>query len=118
MNIISLTCRLLRARGIEYSWKRLAAWVSVVDGWPYKTSWLVLLIEDTNTRLKDNVSLKDLYEATLSAMPVINEVDCAVDGDPVYFETFLALSAVHRAFGSVFTKTDGGVSAVRRFRDW
>ena len=90
MNIISLTCRLLRARGIEYSWKRLAAWVSVVDGWPYKTSWLVLLIEDTNTRLKDNVSLKDLYEATLSAMPVINEVDCAVDGDPVYFETFLA----------------------------
>lgn len=90
MNIVSLTCRLLRARGIEYSWKRLAAWVSVVDGWPYKTSWLVLLIEDTNTRLLDNVSLKDLYEATLSAMPVINEVDCAVDGDPVYFETFLA----------------------------
>ena len=90
MNIVSLTCRLLRARGIEYSWKRLAAWVSVVDGWPYKTSWLVLLIEDTNTRLQDNVSLKELYEATLSAMPAINEVDCAVDGDPVYFETFLA----------------------------
>lgn len=90
MNIISLTCRLLRARGIEYSWKRLAAWASVVDGWPYKTSWLVLLLEDNNTRLQDNVSLKDLYEATLSAMPVINEVDCAVDGDPVYFETFLA----------------------------
>ncbi|KAJ7327762.1 hypothetical protein OS493_026641 [Desmophyllum pertusum] len=90
MNIVSLTCRLLRARGIEYSWKRLAAWVSIVDGWPYKTSWLVLLIEDSNTRLQDNVSLKDLYEATLSAMPVINEVDCAVDGDPVYFETFLA----------------------------
>ena len=90
MNIISLTCRLLRARGIDYSWKRLAAWVSVVDGWPYKTSWLVLLIEDSNTRLQENVALKDLYEATLSAMPVINEVDCAVDGDPVYFETFLA----------------------------
>ena len=90
MNIISLTCRLLRARGIEYSWKRLAAWASVVDGWPYKTSWLVLLIEDSNTRLQDSVSLKDLYEATLSAMPVISEVDCAVDGDPVYFETFLA----------------------------
>lgn len=90
MNIISLTCRLLRARGIEYSWKRLAAWVSVVDGWPYKTSWLVLLVEDSNTRIQDNVSLKDLYEATLSAMPVINEVDCAVDGDLVYFETFLA----------------------------
>ncbi|XP_029195259.2 kinase D-interacting substrate of 220 kDa-like isoform X4 [Acropora millepora] len=90
MNIISLTCRLLRARGIDYSWKRLAAWVSVVDGWPYKTSWLVLLIEDSNTRLQENVALKDLHEATLSAMPVINEVDCAVDGDPVYFETFLA----------------------------
>ena len=90
MNIISLTCRLLRARGIEYSWKRLAAWASVVDGWPYKTSWLVLLLEDSSTRLQDSVSLKDLYEATLSAMPVINEVDCAVDGDPVYFETFLA----------------------------
>ena len=90
MNVVSLTGRLLRARGIEYSWKRLAAWVSLVDGWPYKTSWLVLLIEDSNTRLQDHVSLKDLYEATLSAMPVINEVDCAVDGDPVYFETFLA----------------------------
>lgn len=90
MNIVSLTCRLLRARGIDYSWKRLAAWVSVVDGWPYRTSWLVLLIEDSNTRLQDNIPLKDLYEATLSAMPVINEVDCAVDGDPVYFETFLA----------------------------
>ena len=31
-----------------------------------------------------------MYEATLSAVPTINEVDCAVDGDPVYFETFLA----------------------------
>lgn len=90
MNIVSLTCRLLRARGFEYSWKRLAAWVSLVDGWPYKTSWLVLLVEDTNTHIRDSVSLKDLYEATLSAMPVINEVDCMVDGDPVYFETFLA----------------------------
>lgn len=89
MNIVSLTCRLLRARGLEYSWKRLAAWASLVDGWPYKTSWLVLLIEDSNTHLADTISLKDLYEATLSAMPVINEVDCAVDGDPVYFETFL-----------------------------
>lgn len=90
MNIVSLTCRLLRARGFEYSWKRLAAWVSLVDGWPYKTSWLVLLIEDSNTHIRDSVSLKDLYEATLSALPVINEVDCMVDGDPVYFETFLS----------------------------
>ncbi|XP_031554950.1 kinase D-interacting substrate of 220 kDa B-like isoform X3 [Actinia tenebrosa] len=90
MNIVSLTCRLLRARSVEYSWKRLAAWVSLVDGWPYKTSWLVLLIEDNNTHIRDNVCLKDLYEATLSAMPVINEVDCMVDGDPVYFETFLS----------------------------
>ena len=89
MNIVSLTCRLLRARGLEYSWKRLAAWVSLVDGWPYRTSWLVLLIEDSNTHLADKVPLKDLYEATVSLMPVINEVDCAVDGDPVYFETFL-----------------------------
>ena len=31
-----------------------------------------------------------MYEATMAAMPTINEVDCAVDGDPVYFETFLA----------------------------
>ncbi|XP_032231090.2 kinase D-interacting substrate of 220 kDa isoform X2 [Nematostella vectensis] len=90
MNIVSLTCRLLRARNIEYSWKRLAAWASLADGWPYKTSWLVLLIEDSNTHIRDNMSLKDLYEATLSAMPVINEVDCMVDGDPVYFETFLS----------------------------
>ena len=57
MNIIAFTSRLLRARGIDYSWKRLAAWVSLVDGWPYRTSWLVLLYEDTNFQIGEEVRL-------------------------------------------------------------
>ena len=57
MNIVSLTSRLLRARGVDYSWKRLAAWVSLVDGWPYRTSWLVLLVEDKSTRFGDEVQV-------------------------------------------------------------
>lgn len=33
--------------------------------------------------------LKDFYEVMLFVMLVINEVDCVVDGDFVYFEMFL-----------------------------
>ena len=90
MNIVALTGRLLRAKNISFRWKRLASWVSIGDGWPYKTTWLILLSEDTNINLHGDLTLRKLYNATGYAMPAVGDPDLATDGDLVYFETFLS----------------------------
>ena len=53
--------RLLRANQIIFNWDRLASWINLTEEWPYRTSWLILFLEETDG-ISDQVPLKTIYE--------------------------------------------------------
>lgn len=56
-----LTGRLLRANHIIFHWDRLASWINLTEEWPYRTSWIILFLEETEG-VSDQVTLKTIYE--------------------------------------------------------
>ncbi|TNN80240.1 Kinase D-interacting substrate [Liparis tanakae] len=46
LNIVSITGRLLRANQIIFNWDRLASWINLTEEWPYRTSWIILFLEE------------------------------------------------------------------------
>lgn len=89
LHTTSLSGRVLRAKGINFHWNGLASWVSLADAWPYRVSWLVLIMEEYSSVLPDNLTLKALYAATQAWLPNPSGFDYTVDSDPMYFESFL-----------------------------
>ncbi|OXB62526.1 hypothetical protein ASZ78_013178 [Callipepla squamata] len=61
LNIVSVTGRLLRANQITFNWDRLASWINLTEQWPYRTSWLILHLEETEG-VPDQLTLKTIYE--------------------------------------------------------
>ncbi|KAG7224213.1 hypothetical protein INR49_019948, partial [Caranx melampygus] len=61
LNIVSITGRLLRANQIIFNWDRLASWINLTEEWPYRTSWIILFLEETDG-VSDQVTLKTIYE--------------------------------------------------------
>ncbi|RMC17288.1 hypothetical protein DUI87_05869 [Hirundo rustica rustica] len=61
LNIVSVTGRLLRANQITFNWDRLASWINLTEQWPYRTSWLILHLEETEG-VPDHLTLKTIYE--------------------------------------------------------
>ncbi|CAH7302221.1 Kidins220 [Phodopus roborovskii] len=61
LNIVSVTGRLLRANQITFNWDRLASWINLTEQWPYRTSWLILYLEETEG-VPDQMTLKTIYE--------------------------------------------------------
>ncbi|KAG9336176.1 hypothetical protein JZ751_002523 [Albula glossodonta] len=61
LNIVSVTGRLLRANQITFNWDRLASWINLTEEWPYRTSWLILFLEETEG-VSDQATLKSIYE--------------------------------------------------------
>ncbi|KAK7904331.1 hypothetical protein WMY93_016938 [Mugilogobius chulae] len=61
LNIVSITGRLLRANQILFNWDRLASWINLTEEWPYRTSWIILFLEETDG-VSDQVTLKTIYE--------------------------------------------------------
>jgi ankyrin repeat-rich membrane spanning protein len=55
------TGRLLRANQITFNWDRLASWINLTETWPYRTSWLILFLEETDG-IPDQAALKTIYE--------------------------------------------------------
>lgn len=55
------TGRLLRANQITFNWDRLASWINLTEQWPYRTSWLLLYLEETDG-VPDQAPLKTIYE--------------------------------------------------------
>lgn len=53
--------RLLRANQIIFNWDRLASWINLTEEWPYRTSWLILFLEETDG-ISDQIPLKTIYE--------------------------------------------------------
>uniref|UniRef100_H3DQP1 Kinase D-interacting substrate 220b n=1 Tax=Tetraodon nigroviridis TaxID=99883 RepID=H3DQP1_TETNG len=91
LNIISLTGRLLRANQITFNWDRLASWINLTEQWPYRTSWLILYLEDTQG-VPDHAALKTLYERVSKNIPTTKDMEplLEIDGDVRSFEVFLS----------------------------
>jgi len=59
--LIVFAGRLLRAYNIEFSWYRLAAWINIIEQWPYRTSWIILYYEEQEMT-DNNKTLYSIYE--------------------------------------------------------
>ncbi|XP_030643113.1 kinase D-interacting substrate of 220 kDa B isoform X2 [Chanos chanos] len=91
LNIVSVTGRLLRANHIIFNWDRLASWINLTEEWPYRTSWLILFLEETDG-VSDQVTLKAIYERISKNIPTTKDVEplLEIDGDIRSFEVFLS----------------------------
>ncbi|XP_063040200.1 kinase D-interacting substrate of 220 kDa isoform X1 [Engraulis encrasicolus] len=91
LNIVSVTGRLLRANQIVFNWDRLASWINLTEEWPYRTSWLILFLEETDG-VSDLVTLKTIYERISKSIPTTKDVEplLEIDGDIRSFEVFLS----------------------------
>ncbi|KAM4522785.1 kinase D-interacting substrate of 220 kDa B isoform 1-T2 [Odontesthes bonariensis] len=91
LNIVSVTGRLLRANQISFNWDRLASWINLTEQWPYRTSWLILYLEETDG-VPDQATLKTIYERVLKNIPTTKDVEplLEIDGDVRSFEVFLS----------------------------
>nr|XP_010962357.1 PREDICTED: kinase D-interacting substrate of 220 kDa [Camelus bactrianus] len=91
LNIVSVTGRLLRANQISFNWDRLASWINLTEQWPYRTSWLILYLEETEG-VPDQMTLKTIYERISKNIPTTKDVEplLEIDGDIRNFEVFLS----------------------------
>ncbi|NP_956276.2 kinase D-interacting substrate of 220 kDa B [Danio rerio] len=91
LNIVSVTGRLLRANQISFNWDRLASWINLTEQWPYRTSWLILYLEETDG-IPDQTNLKTIYERISKNIPTTKDVEplLEIDGDVRSFEVFLS----------------------------
>nr|XP_060643917.1 kinase D-interacting substrate of 220 kDa isoform X6 [Anolis sagrei ordinatus] len=91
LNIVSVTGRLLRANQISFNWDRLASWINLTEQWPYRTSWLILYLEETDG-VADQLTLKTIYERISKNIPTTKDVEplLEIDGDIRNFEVFLS----------------------------
>ncbi|XP_032877524.1 kinase D-interacting substrate of 220 kDa isoform X5 [Amblyraja radiata] len=91
LNIVSVTGRLLRANQISFNWDRLASWINLTEQWPYRTSWLILYLEETES-VPDHHTLKSIYERISKNIPTTKDVEplLEIDSDIRSFEVFLS----------------------------
>ncbi|XP_073481509.1 kinase D-interacting substrate of 220 kDa isoform X2 [Aquarana catesbeiana] len=91
LNIVSVTGRLLRANQISFNWDRLASWINLTEQWPYRTSWLILYLEETES-VHDQTTLKTIYERISKNIPTTKDVEplLEIDADIRNFEVFLS----------------------------
>ncbi|XP_005723973.1 kinase D-interacting substrate of 220 kDa isoform X2 [Pundamilia nyererei] len=91
LNIVSITGRLLRANHIIFNWDRLASWINLTEEWPYRTSWIILYLEEADG-MSDQVTLKTIYERISKNIPTTKDVEplLEIDGDIRSFEVFLS----------------------------
>ncbi|NXP69812.1 KDIS Kinase, partial [Ramphastos sulfuratus] len=91
LNIVSVTGRLLRANQISFNWDRLASWINLTEQWPYRTSWLILHLEETEG-VPDQLTLKAIYERVSKNIPTTKDVEplLEIDSDIRSFEVFLS----------------------------
>uniref|UniRef100_A0A3B4AP54 KAP NTPase domain-containing protein n=1 Tax=Periophthalmus magnuspinnatus TaxID=409849 RepID=A0A3B4AP54_9GOBI len=101
LNIVSITGRLLRANQILFNWDRLASWINLTEEWPYRTSWIILFLEESDG-VSDQVTLKTIYERYSLLfppggsrgfdIPTTKDVEplLEIDGDIRSFEVFLS----------------------------
>ena len=72
-----LAGRLLRANQIIFNWDRLASWINLTEEWPYRTSWIILFLEETDG-VSDQVALKTIYERYTLTHPLTHSQMCPI----------------------------------------
>ncbi|KAF1371527.1 hypothetical protein PFLUV_G00269210 [Perca fluviatilis] len=91
LNIVSVTGRLLRANQIAFNWDRLASWINLTEQWPYRTSWLILYLEESDG-VPEHATLRTIYERVAKSIPTTKDVEplLEIDADVRGFEVFLS----------------------------
>ncbi|TMS38043.1 hypothetical protein L596_004856 [Steinernema carpocapsae] len=85
VNALTLTGRLMRSFEIDFSWVTLGHWVSLIEQWPYRMSWLIDRASDLSN---ESFSLIQVYYQLREEIPkkdTLNELDRNADN----FEAFL-----------------------------
>uniref|UniRef100_A0A1I8A8N2 ANK_REP_REGION domain-containing protein n=1 Tax=Steinernema glaseri TaxID=37863 RepID=A0A1I8A8N2_9BILA len=85
VNALTLTGRLMRSFEIEFSWLTLGHWVSLIEQWPFRMSWLIDRASDLSN---DSFSLAQVYYQLKEEIPkkdALTELDRNSDN----FEMFL-----------------------------
>ncbi|XP_076446293.1 uncharacterized protein LOC143283807 [Babylonia areolata] len=72
--------RLLRAYNIDFKWHRLAAWINIIEQWPYRVSWIIYLFEELDV-VENSTSLCTLYQRILPRIPVTKESEPLLEID-------------------------------------
>ncbi|XP_033742353.1 LOW QUALITY PROTEIN: kinase D-interacting substrate of 220 kDa B-like [Pecten maximus] len=90
MNIVAVTGRLLRAYNIDFNWHRLAAWINLIEQWPYRVSWIIMYFEE-NEMLDSSVTLASVYDRVVDSMPSSRDIEplLEIDRNVRKLETFL-----------------------------
>ena len=93
MNVIYVMGRLLKAFSIDFNWHHLASWANITEQWPYHTSWITLLVEHSEDKLDDSVSLKQVYDKVKPSIPTQKEIEPLLenDRDEKKLDVFLSL---------------------------
>nr|XP_054604614.1 kinase D-interacting substrate of 220 kDa B-like [Nothobranchius furzeri] len=84
--------RLLNIVSVKsFNWDRLASWINLTEQWPYRTSWLILYLEETDG-VSDQTTLKSIYDRVSKNIPTTKDVEplLEIDGDVRSFEVFLS----------------------------
>merc|ERR1711970_40287 len=72
MNVIYVMGRLLKAFSIDFSWHHLSSWTNITEQWPYRTSWIINYVEESEEKLDNELSLKSLYDKIKMVIPKRN----------------------------------------------
>ncbi|KAK0398477.1 hypothetical protein QR680_002608 [Steinernema hermaphroditum] len=90
VNALTLTGRLMRSFEIEFSWLTLGHWVSLIEQWPFRMSWLIDRASDLSN---DSFSLAQVYYQLKEEIPkrdTLGELDRNADN----FEAFLERACI------------------------
>lgn len=85
VNSIALTGRLLRSFEIEFSWFLLYTWISLLEQWPFRMTFLVDCALDN---ADNSTTLSDLYERMKSRLPTKSALT-ELDRNPAEFEKII-----------------------------
>ena len=70
MNVLYVMGRLLKAFKIdEFNWHHLSVWVNVTEQWPYRASWIIHTIEQSETDMESNLPLLTVYQSIKDNIP-------------------------------------------------
>ncbi|CAD5215858.1 unnamed protein product [Bursaphelenchus okinawaensis] len=85
VNSIALTGRLLRSFEVQFNWFLLYSWISLLEQWPFRMTYLVgwaLEMED------DELTVPELYELKKKRLPT-NSTLSDLDRNPLEFEEII-----------------------------
>ena len=69
MNVLYVMGRLLKAFKIDFNWHHLSVWINVTEQWPYRASWMIHSIEQSEGDLESHLPLLTVYQNIKDNIP-------------------------------------------------